>query len=281
MDDPAAQRQATPVEVPAPDTGRVLAGELDQDTGYRVRRSRGTEDWLLLHTVGGSGIVRAPDGSGLTTVPGVAVLLRPGTVHDYGTDPAAGAWHLLFCHVHPPATWLALLDWPEAAPGIGRIRLGTEVDGRVRHHLRGAARASRLAVGRPELFALNGIEAALLWYDTQNPRQHQLDERVLRVLEHLDAHLGEDLDVASLAAVAHLSPSRLSHLFTAQVGTSITRYVESQRMELAARLLELTATPIAEVARRAGFRDPLYFSRRFRARRGASPTAHRARHRHR
>ena len=259
----------------------MLAGELDQGTGYHVRRSRGTEDWLLLHTVGGSGHVRAPDGTRLTTDPGVAVLLRPGTLHDYGTVGAAGSWHLLFCHVHPPATWLALLDWPEAAPGIGRIRLGAEVDERVRHHLRGAARASRLAVGRRELFALNGIEAALLWYDTQNPQQHQLDERVLRVLEHLDAHLTKDLDVASLAAVAHLSPSRLSHLFTAQVGTSITRYVEAQRMELAARLLEMTAEPIAEVARRVGFGDPLYFSRRFRARHGTSPSTHRARHRHR
>lgn len=280
MDDPAARRQTSPVEVPPPDTGRVLAGELDQDTGYRVRRSRGTEDWLLLHTIGGSGLVRAADGPPLTTAPGDAMLLRPGTLHDYRTAPAAGSWRLLFCHVRPPATWLALLDWPEVAPGIGRIRLGADVDERVRHQLRGAARAARLAVGRPELFALNGIEAALLWYDTQNPQQHQLDERVLRVLEHLDAHLTEDLDVASLAAVAHLSPSRLAHLFTAQVGTPISRYVEAQRMELAARLLEMTDEPVAEVARRTGFRDPLYFSRRFRARHGTSPSVHRRRHRY-
>src|SRR5699024_722191 len=88
-----------------------------------------------------------------------------------------------------------------------------------------------------------------------------------------------ELDAAQLAAVAHLSPSRLSHLFTAQVGTSLARYVEAQRLELAARLLEMTTDPVAEVARRAGFRDPLYFSRRFRTLRGVSPSEHRARHR--
>lgn len=257
----------------------MLAGELTQDASYHVRRSRGTEDWLLLHTVSGSGSVLAADGTRVATAAGDGVLLRPGTVHDYGTDPAAGRWSMLFCHMHPPATWLALLDWPDAAPGIGRIRLGTEVDHRVRQHLRSAARAVRLAVGRPELFALNGIEAALLWYDAQNPRRRQLDERVLRVLEHIDAHLDEQLDVARLADVAHLSPSRLAHLFSAQVGTPLTRYVEAQRMEVAARLLELTEDPVAVVARRVGFRDALYFSRRFRARHGVSPSAHRQRRR--
>lgn len=279
MEDPAAPRQVAATEVPPPETGRALLGELEQDAGYRVRRSQGAADWLLLHTVAGAGILRGADGASLTVRPGQAALLAPGALHDYGTDPSAGRWRLLYSHFHPPATWLALLDWPEIAPGIGTIRLGTEVEVRVRQALRGAARAARLAVGRPELFALNGIEAALLWYDTQNPRRHQLDERVLAVLEHIDAHLATDLDAAELARVAHLSPSRLSHLFTAQVGTSLARYVEAQRLELAARLLEMTPEPVADIAGRVGFRDPLYFSRRFRTLRGVSPSEHRARHR--
>ncbi|MGP9539236.1 helix-turn-helix domain-containing protein [Brachybacterium sp. AOP43-C2-M15] len=300
MDDPAARHQVAPTEVPPPETGRVLLGELDQGASYRVRRTRGTEDWLLLHTVDGGGIVHGADGTSRITRPGEAVLLRPGTLHDYGTDPAVGRWHLLYSHCHPPATWLALLDWPEAAPGLGRIRLGSEVDERVQQALRAAARAARLTVGRPELFALNGLETALLWYDSQNPRRHQLDERVLAVLEHIDAHLVSEgasggasrgasreasglsplpasrLDTAALAEVAHLSPSRLSHLFSAQVGTPLARYVEAQRLELAARLLEMTSDPVATVARRVGFRDPLHFSRRFRTLRGMSPSEHRA-----
>ena len=56
-------------------------------------------------------------------------------------------------------------------------------------------------------------------------------------------------------------------------------YVEAQRMEAAPRLLEMTTDPVAEISRRVGFADPLYFARRFRALRGLSPSAHRARHR--
>ena len=48
-------------------------------------------------------------------------------------------------------------------------------------------------------------------------------------------------------------------------------------MEAAARLLEMTPDPVAEIARRVGFADPLYFAPRFRALRGLSPQAHRAR----
>lgn len=234
---------------------------------------------MLLHTASGGGLIRGAGRQGLTAAHGDAVLVRPGTVHDYGTDPAVGHWHFLYSHFYPLPTWLALLDWPEPVAGVGRIRLGTDVDDRVQQLLQGAARTSRMAVARPELFALNGLEAALLWYDTQNPRKRQLDERVLRVMEHIDAQLAEELDVETLARVAHLSPSRLAHIFKAQVGTSVGRYLEAQRMELAARLLEMTSEPVAEVARRVGISDPLYFSHRFRRKHDVSPTAYRARHR--
>ncbi|QCR52888.1 AraC family transcriptional regulator [Brachybacterium sp. SGAir0954] len=279
MDDPAARAQAPAVEVPPPEFGRVVAGEHDEGAGYHVRRSRGTQDWLLLHTVAGAGLLRPSAGPPLRLGPGAAALIAPGTVHDYGTDPAGGRWRLLYAHVHPPASWTALLDWPEAAPGTGLITLGAEVEARVLPSLRSAARATRLEVGRPELFALNGLEAALLWYDTQNPRRHRIDERLLRVLEHIDAHLAEDLSLRRLAEVAHLSPSRFSHLFSAQVGSAPAAYVEAQRLELAAHLLELTPDPVARIARRVGYADPLYFSRRFRARHGVSPREHQSRRR--
>lgn len=58
-----------------------------------------------------------------------------GIFQDYGPDPAAGSWHLLYAHVHPPAPWLALLDWPEAAGDLLGIRVGAAVDARVQQAL--------------------------------------------------------------------------------------------------------------------------------------------------
>lgn len=280
MDDSAAGGRTTgqleAIEVAPPIRRRILLGELEQDARYRIRRSRGSEDWLLLHTVDGVGIIRGAEGGHVTIAAGEAVLIAPDAFQDYGTDPRSGRWHLLYAHVLAPPSWQVLLDWPQVLPGVGRITVGAALDARVRRHLRSAARASRMGVGHPELFALNGVEAALLWYDARNPRRRQIDERILRVLEHIDAHLAEDLDVATLAEVAHLSPSRLSHLFREQLETTVLRHVEAQRMELAARLLEMTREPVAEIARRVGFADPLYFSLRFRRVRGMPPTAYRS-----
>jgi AraC family transcriptional regulator of arabinose operon len=124
---------------------------------------------------------------------------------------------------------------------------------------------------------MNALEEALLWLDTQNPLTTRTDERILRVIEHVGAHLGETLDIERLAQVAHLSPSRLSHLFHEHVGTSPRRFVERERMLLAGQLLDLTNRSIAAISRDVGCDDPLYFSQRFRRFAGLSPSAYRAR----
>jgi AraC family transcriptional regulator, arabinose operon regulatory protein len=66
-------------------------------------------------------------------------------------------------------------------------------------------------------------------------------------------------------------------LFREHLGTSPQRYVERQRVIRATQLLELTARPVAAIAREVGWTDPLYFSQRFARFTGLSPTAYRRR----
>ncbi len=79
------------------------------------------------------------------------------------------------------------------------------------------------------------------------------DVRVRRVLEYVEAHLGEALTVAELAAVATLSPAQFSRAFKATVGDTVWRHVQVRRCERARELLTTTGLPIVEVARRCGF----------------------------
>jgi AraC family transcriptional regulator of arabinose operon len=72
-----------------------------------------------------------------------------------------------------------------------------------------------------------------------------------------------------------LSPSRLSHLFKAETGISVQRYLETARMRHAAELLRRTSFSIKQIAAAVGFPDPLYFSQRFRVFTEASPTDYR------
>jgi len=270
--DPAVTR----TEAHTPEVHRLVAGHLHEGPGYATYRSNGTTDWLLIHTVAGQGRFGTPAGDVLAS-PGQTTLIRPGTRHDYGVHPADGRWEILFAHFHARPEWTILLDWPERAPGIFQLLSVGAVENRIASCLGDAARLSRGALERRELFGMNALEAALLWCDTQNPRSHQIDERILRALEFIERNLAANLSVKKLATVSMLSSSRFAHMFRTQVGTSPQRFVEQQRLAAAAQLLDLTSRPIAAIAAEVGFTDPLYFSTRFRLQTGHSPRAFRAR----
>lgn len=268
------QRKRTESRSPVVD--QVLGGRLNEGPEYATVRSHGTDDWLLIHTIAGSGQLTGTDGV-IRTAAGETVLLRPRTLHDYGTAPGAASWEIVFSHFHPRREWLPLLEWPEPVTGIGRVRTQGEVHRRIVAILTRSAHVGAGALRQAKAFAMNALEEALLWCDTQNPLNSRMDERVLRAIDHIDAHLSEPLTVEHLAATVHLSPSRLTRLFTEHLGTTPQRYLERQRMTLAKQLLDLTNRPVAAIARELGWSDPLYFSQRFRQFTGHSPTGYRQR----
>ncbi|HIT74277.1 MAG TPA: helix-turn-helix domain-containing protein [Candidatus Avipropionibacterium avicola] len=281
MDDPAVRPEAAAARAPlreVPQVDRISAGSLDEVTGYRVIREHGTTDHLLIVTRSGQGRLLTATGA-VTVAGGDVITYEPGTPHDYGVDPTVGAWGIAFAHVHPRPDWGPLLDWPEAAPGLRHLSLGGELARTVTDQLLTMARWARSGHPRSALLAMNALELALVWCDSANPRSHQLDPRIARVLTHLDTTVTQAHSIGALARLAHLSPSRFSHLFTEQVGMAPMAYLEHQRMSLARMYLELTDHPVAEVARLVGFSDPLHFSTRFRRAVGTSPRAHRRAHR--
>lgn len=265
------------VESYSPPVNRVHAGAFEQGGSYATYRTHGTTDWLLIHTVSGRGRFGSTIGIDFHAQPGDSTLLQPGALHDYGVEPEPQRWEIAFAHFHPRPEWLPLLDWPQLAPGLSRIHSTGEIERRITENLRQAARFTLSGVPRNELFALNCLEATILWCDTQNPLARRIDERVQRVIEHIDRHLDEPLDPKHLAHVAQLSVSRFTHLFTESLGTSPRRYVDSQRLTMAMQLLDLTSRSVAAIAREVGYRDPLYFSTRFKRHTGLSPTAYRER----
>lgn len=262
-------------ETPHPHVVRVVAGEFTGRRDYSTWRVQGTTDWLLIHTIAGSGRVAGPSGD-VVTQAGDSVLLRPQVRHDYATAPGAATWALAFAHFHPRAEWMPLLEWPQQSGGVGVVHTSGGIRQRVLAGLRTCARSSAGSLPQSELFAVNALESALLWLDTQNPLRGRMDERLLRVVEHIGAHLSADLGVSALARVATLSRSRLAHLFSDTLGMPPQQYVERERLTRAAQLLAATDRPVGDIARDVGWEDPLYFSRRFSKLHGMSPTAYRA-----
>ncbi|MCM5557610.1 GyrI-like domain-containing protein [Pleomorphomonas sp. JP5] len=98
--------------------------------------------------------------------------------------------------------------------------------------------------------------------------------RMQRVLDHIDRHLDDDLDLDTLSAVAAYSKYHFHRQFTATFGLSVHRYVQLARMRRAsARLAHGDNLSVTEVAMDAGYEAPDAFARAFRQRLGQSPSS--------
>jgi AraC family transcriptional regulator of arabinose operon len=262
-----------------PPASQLLAGRFPGQTLRHTFRARGSKDWLLIYTRGGSGLYRYPGGE-FASRRGDVTLYRPGIFQNYQIARATGRWDVVFAHFLPRDEWTDWLHWPELSPGFMRLAL-TDPALRQRversldemRHLAGGTMTRRLALGR------NSLEKVLLWCDIINPRQRdaQLDARVRRALEHLSAHMKEPFSEERVARAAGLSPSRLRHLFRAQVGDSPRHFFEGLRLRRASELLALSRQTIAEIADELGFTNPFYFTLRFKKQTGESPRAFRQR----
>ncbi len=107
----------------------------------------------------------------------------------------------------------------------------------------------------------------------------QLDlppRRMHRVLEYIEAHLGAELTLAELAAVACLSPCHFSRSFKEVVGVGPQRYTVQRRVERAKILLRHGKENLAAIAATVGFADQSHFTAAFRKETGATPGRFRA-----
>ena len=100
--------------------------------------------------------------------------------------------------------------------------------------------------------------------------------RMQRVLDHIDQHLDDDLDVETLSRIAAFSKFHFHRQFTATFELSEHRYVQLARMKRASdRLADRNAHSVTDIAMDAGYDAPDAFARAFRQRLGQSPSSFR------
>jgi AraC family transcriptional regulator len=107
------------------------------------------------------------------------------------------------------------------------------------------------------------------------------EDRLARVTAHIYDHLDEELDLASLAEIACLSPYHWHRIYHAMLGESAVETVKRLRLQRAAAQLAQTAMPIAEIAKRAHYASLSSFTRSFGESFGLPPATYRERGSHR
>ena len=118
------------------------------------------------------------------------------------------------------------------------------------------------------------------WYDASRSEARepgdadvQLQRRFAQLLE---ADFARHHDAGHYADALGVPPAALSRALSEVTGRSTKELVTDRVMLEAARLLRFTDLTAGEIAHRAGFTDPLYFSRAFKRHTGEPPMAYRA-----
>jgi AraC family transcriptional regulator len=96
-------------------------------------------------------------------------------------------------------------------------------------------------------------------------------ERLQRVRDYIEAHLGDRLTLTDLAGVACLSLYHFSRSFKQATGVGPQRYVIQRRIKRAKRLLSHTRLPLALIAQETGFADQSHLTQMFRREMGVTP----------
>ena len=89
--------------------------------------------------------------------------------------------------------------------------------------------------------------------------------------------LAADLRLKTIAEKLNVNSSYLSSLFHKEMGCTLTEYINKQRIERGAHLLQLTPKAIQEIAAECGFQDVNYFIKLFKKQTGFTPKQYRER----
>nr|WP_294811517.1 AraC family transcriptional regulator [uncultured Sphingomonas sp.] len=112
--------------------------------------------------------------------------------------------------------------------------------------------------------------------DTVKAALQNYQARMQRVLDYIDQHLDEDLDLETVSRIAAFSKFHFHRQFRATFELSVHRYVQLARMKRAShRLAGMDAESVTDIAMDAGYEAPDAFARAFRQRLGQSPSSFR------
>jgi AraC family transcriptional activator of mtrCDE len=98
------------------------------------------------------------------------------------------------------------------------------------------------------------------------------DIRLASIVNYIQQNLDKDLSNKTIAKIASVSEDYVGQFFKSLTKNNLQLYIENQRLERAMTLMRTSSDTILEISAKVGFKDPAYFSRRFKNKFGVNAT---------
>ncbi|MNO13968.1 Regulatory protein SoxS [compost metagenome] len=113
----------------------------------------------------------------------------------------------------------------------------------------------------------------------ENSLIHPEERRNLRyseqIMNWIEEHYQEEVNLEQLAAETHLSKSYVSRVFHQETGGRLVDYLTARRIKQACRLLSTTDMPVEQIGIAVGFPNASYFNQLFKRVLGTTPLKYR------
>lgn len=106
--------------------------------------------------------------------------------------------------------------------------------------------------------------------------QHEYHKSINRVLEYIQDHLHQEMELKTLASVANISPYHFHRIFKSTIGESVAAYVQRLRLEYVAEQLKDSPLSLGELAEKTGYSSEQALSRAFKKYFNIPPTVFKA-----
>ncbi len=102
--------------------------------------------------------------------------------------------------------------------------------------------------------------------------------QVSKVLNAIKSNYRNPISLESIAKEVGMNPAYLGFLFRKITGYKFSEYLEEFRFNIAKELLRNSSHNIGEIAYQIGYKEPRYFSEKFKKRVGVTPSEYRNKH---
>lgn len=251
----------------------IEGDELD----FVIDRPNGMKGFIINITSQGEGtIFHGNDAFDVKT--GDLLLFPPSATHFYHRKKDNASWFHRWVYFRPRAFWNNWLCWHEQRSGVYLTQgLDNSTISQIERLFIDIEYISKSDMPYRDDLAINLLEQLLIRCKTIQPDvvSKPLDPRVIEAMNYMTQNLNQNFTLEDIADFTCLSASRLGHLFRDEVGMTITQWRDDQRISRAKQLLVTTNYSVNHIGRIVGYTDPLYFSRVFKRKAGASPKLYR------